>query len=431
MFSLGRLNLHPDPERINLLLNQASPIILTSLVSLVIFHGYLLIQQSDGGSDLAAADIPKSLMLLSGQNPYSTQPWASPYPPLLLLTISGIIRFTGLFAAQSSVDLISQQLRLVGLFADAIVALMIYLTIRARTSNALESLIPASLFLALPAISTSPLYFFHSDTFGYPILALAALALVKHRYFTGTTLLATASIFKVHPILALPLVMIWLVRTQGLNKTLPSLATTTAIAAVGLILPLTIPGYQQSVLGFNLTNQGNGATLTTVSLLNTILPQTLQFAPTELFTNQIWIAATAALYTIMIGTVWTKARNLSLIDVVLLGLVAWLIPLKIVYAHYIVWAIIPFLMRARLKQTIVITGLVQLADTLAYWSSTPSSSPIPAIVGSYGPVLTSAVIRIIGATALVFVLNSLRRNPQGLPRNPALATRAVFSTIAT
>jgi hypothetical protein len=431
MFSLGRLNLRPDPERINLLLNQASPIILTSLVSLVIFHGYLLIQQSDGGSDLAAADIPKSLMLLSGQNPYSTQPWASPYPPLLLLTISGIIRFTGLFAAQSSVDLISQQLRLVGLFADAIVALMIYLTIRARNSNALESLIPASLFLALPAISTSPLYFFHSDTFGYPILALAALALVKHRYFTGTTLLATASIFKVHPILALPLVMIWIVRTQGLNKTLPSLATTTAIAAVGLILPLTIPGYQQSVLGFNLTNQGNGATLTTVSLLNTILPQTLQFAPTELFTNQIWIAATAALYTIMIGTVWTKARNLSLIDVVLLGLVAWLIPLKIVYAHYIVWAIIPFLMRARLKQTIVITGLVQLADTLAYWSSTPSSSPIPAIVASYGPVLTSAVIRIIGATALVFVLNSLRRNPQGLPRNPVLATRAVFSTIAT
>jgi hypothetical protein len=133
----------------------------------------------------------------------------------------------------------------------------------------------------------------------------------------------------------------------------------------------------------------------------------------------------------MLGAVWTKARNLSLIDVVLLGLAAWLIPLKIVYAHYIVWAVIPFLMRARLKQTIVITGLLQLADTLAYWSSTPSSSPIPAIVASYGPALTSAVIRIIGATALVFVLNSLRRNPQGLPRNPVLATRTVFSTIAT
>src|SRR5205807_2370920 len=88
MFSIGSLKLSRDPARINLLLNQASPIILTSLMSLVIFHGYLLIQQSNGGSDLVSADIPKSLILLNGQNPYSTQPWASPYPPLLLLTVS-------------------------------------------------------------------------------------------------------------------------------------------------------------------------------------------------------------------------------------------------------------------------------------------------------------------------------------------------------
>jgi len=431
MLSVGRLKLHPDPERINLLLNQASPVILTSLISLVIFHGYLLIQESNGGSDLVSADIPKSLMLLNGQNPYSTQPWASPYPPLLLVTVSGIIRLTGLFAAQPSLDLVSQHLRLVGLFADAIVALIIYLAIRARTGNALESLIPASLFLALPAISTSPLYFFHSDIFGYPILALAALALVKHRYFTGTTLLATATIFKIHPILALPLVMLWLVRTQGLRKTLPSLATTTAIATVGLILPLTIPGYQQSILGFNLTNLGNGATLTTVSLLNTILPQTFRFVPTEFFTNQIWISVTATLYMIVLGTVWTKARNLSLIDVVLLGLVAWLIPLKIVYAHYIVWAIIPFLMRARLKQTIMVAGLLQLADTLTYWSSSPSNSPLPAIVASYGPTLTGAVIRSIGVTVLVFVLNSVRKNPTSLPVDPALTTQTGLSTGAT
>src|SRR5437899_8500346 len=219
MLSLGRLRFHPDQARINFFLNQASPIILTSLMSLVIFHGYLLIQQSNGGTDLVSADIPKSLMLLNGQNPYSTQPWASPYPPLLLLTVSGIIRLTGLFASQSSLNLISQQIRLLGLFADAAVALIIYLSLRSRTSDALQALIPASLFLALPAISTSPLYFFHSDTFGYPILALAALTLAQNRYFTGTALLATAIIFKSHPVLPLPLVMIWLIRTQGLLKT--------------------------------------------------------------------------------------------------------------------------------------------------------------------------------------------------------------------
>src|SRR5437870_13155446 len=171
MLSLGRLRFHPDQARINMLLDQASPLVLTSLMSLVIVHGYLLIQQSNGGSDLVSADIPKSLILLNGQNPYSTQPWASPYPPLLLLTVSGIIRFTGLFASQPSLNLISQQIRLLGLFADAAVALIIYLSLRSRTNDALQAPIPASLFLALPAISTSPLYFFHSDTLPYPILA--------------------------------------------------------------------------------------------------------------------------------------------------------------------------------------------------------------------------------------------------------------------
>src|SRR2546427_11128772 len=190
MLSLGPLKFSRDPARINLLLNQASPVILTSLMSLVIFHGYLLIQQSNGGTDLVSADIPKSLMLLNGQNPYSIQPWASPYPPLLLLTVSGIIRLTGLFASQSSLELISQQIRLLGLFADAAVALIIYLSLRSRTSDALQALIPASLFLALPPISTSPLYFFHIDTFGYPILAVATLTFAKHRYLTGATLLA-------------------------------------------------------------------------------------------------------------------------------------------------------------------------------------------------------------------------------------------------
>src|SRR5438046_5113207 len=111
MLSLGRLRLQPDTERINLFLIQASPVILTSLISLVIFHGYLLIQQSNGGSDLVSADIPKSFMLLNGQNPYSTQPWASPYPPLLLLTVSGVIRISSRCPSQSPLTLLSHQTR--------------------------------------------------------------------------------------------------------------------------------------------------------------------------------------------------------------------------------------------------------------------------------------------------------------------------------
>jgi hypothetical protein len=428
MLSLGRLKLQPNTERINLLFNQASPVILTSLISLVIFHGYLLIQASDGGSDLVSADIPKSLMLLNGQNPYLTQPWASPYPPLLLLTVSGIIRLTGLFAVQSSLDLISRQLRLAGLFADIAVALIIYLAIRAMKGKALEALIPASLFLTIPAMSTSPLYFFHSDTFGYPILALSVLTLARRQYFIGTTLLATATVFKIHPVLALPLVMIWLIRKQGLRKNVISIASTTIITALGLVLPFRIPGYAQSVLGFNLSNAGNGQTFSTViNRVNTLLPQFLQISPSQYDYNLIWITATASLYTVMLGTVWMRARSMSPIDVALLGLLAWLIPLRIVYTHYLLWAVVPFLMRGNLKQTLVIVGLIQLADTLAYWTSTPGISPIPGVDIFSGPILTSTVMRLVGATALAFVLNSLRKNPTGFLLNPAATTQTVLS----
>src|SRR5207244_12259316 len=152
MFSIGSLKLSLDPARSNLLLSQASPIILSSLISLVIFHGYLLIQQSNGGSDLVSADIPKSLILLKGQDPYSTQPWASPYPPLLLLTVSGIIRLTGLFASHSSLDLISHQTSFPDLLADAALTLIVYPSPRAPPIHALQALTPARPSLAPPSL---------------------------------------------------------------------------------------------------------------------------------------------------------------------------------------------------------------------------------------------------------------------------------------
>ena len=429
MLPTGRLKLHFEADRFNLLLSQFSPVILTTLVSLVMFHGLLLIQQSDGGSDLISADIPKSLMLLSGQNPYSTEPWASPYPPLLLLTVAGIIRLTGLFAAQTSLELISQQLRITGLIADATVAVIIYLSIRTRTSNPLQALVPAGLFLTIPAVSTSTLYFFHSDAFGYPLLALSVLALAQKRFFIGTSLLATATIFKIHPILAIPLVMIWLVRNQGIRRSLSSIVSTTIILALGLVLPFTFPGYQQSLLGFNLSNAGNGQTLSTVvNSVNSFLPPFLQLSSSQFGYNLVWTTATATLYTIILGIVWTRGRTLTPIDVVLLGLLAWLIPLRIVYTHYLVWAIIPFLMRARLKQTILITGLLQFADTVAYWTAAPSTSPLPITGSIYGPILTSAIMRVVGATALVLVLYTLVRSSKVQLARSALTARNVIAT---
>src|SRR5213079_2728458 len=205
-----------------------------------------------------------------------------------------------LFNPQSSIDAISQNIRIAGLLADASVALLIYLYLRRKTTSTLTPLISASLFLTLPALSISPLYFFHSDTFGYPILAVSLVALAARRYLIGTSLLATATIFKIHPMLALPLIIVWQARNRGPLATIPSIISTGAILTVGLLLPLTIPGYAQSVLGFNLA-------------------------------NHVWIAVTLALLTIIVRTVWARATSLNTTDIILLGLLAWLIPLKIEY----------------------------------------------------------------------------------------------------
>lgn len=416
MLSLGQLRLHLDPAKTTHLLDQYSPIVLASLITLVLYHGVQLVQQSNGGSDLVGADIPKSLMLLNGQNPYSVQPWASPYPPLLLLTVSGIIRFTSLLTGQTTIDVLSQNIRTMGLFADATVALTIYLFIRYTTKSNFQALIPAALFLTLPALSTSPLYFFHSDTFGYPILAASLAMLATHRYLLGTSLLATATIYKIHPLLAVPLVLVWLTKTRGIRVSLPSITATTIILTIGLVLPFIVPGYQTAILGFNLSNAGNGTTLqATLGTLNNILPGQLQIPPSQYAANQIWITATLTLFTITLGTVWTKAKTLNPIDIVLLGLLAWLIPLRIEYTHYLAWAIIPVLMRGHIKQSILLLGLLQFADTVSYWTWWPNTSLIPNIDPVTGPILTSIIYRILGLTAIGLVLFSIRHKT-GLAR---------------
>ena len=409
MLSLDNLRLRFDPAETTRQLDQYSPIFLASLITIVLYHGFQLIQQSNGGSDIVGADIPKSLMLLNGQNPYSVQPWASPYPPLLLLTVSGIIRFTSLLTGQTTIDPVSQNLRIVGLFADTTVGLTIYLFIRQQTKSNFQAFIPAALFLTIPALSTSPLYFFHSDTFGYPILAVSLAALATRRYLVGASLLATATIFKIHPILAVPLVLVWLTKNHGIRAALPSITASTIILGLGLVLPFTIPGYQTALLSFNLSNAGNGTTLqATLGTLNSILPAQLQIPPSQYAANQIWITATLAFFTIILGTVWTKAKTLNPIDIVLLGLLAWLIPLRIEYTHYVAWAIIPVLMRGHIKQSILLLGLLQFADTVAYWTWWPNTSLIPNIDPVTGPILTSVIYRVLGLTALGLVLITIR-----------------------
>ncbi len=74
------------------LVEKYSPIILGALLAVTTFHKLTLILHTDGGGDLLGADIPKTMMLVAGQNPYASNPQASPYPPFLLGIAGTIIR---------------------------------------------------------------------------------------------------------------------------------------------------------------------------------------------------------------------------------------------------------------------------------------------------------------------------------------------------
>jgi hypothetical protein len=352
------------------------------------------------------SDIPKSIMLLHGQDPYSVRPWSAPYPPFLFVVVAAIIQVTSanLLQSPTAIAIIDQNVRVAGIFAGALVSITIFVSLRFRVGNNIAALIPASLFVTLPAISNTPLYWFHSDIFGYPILAAALLLLTLRHYFAGTTLLAVASIYKIHPILALPLILVWLARRDGFRQTLPIFVTSTTVVTLGLILPFIVPGYDQAIIGFNLANTGTGTnTFSILNLIYGILPSVGVNVPLTI-ANGVWIATATVLFLIVLRIVWQHADTIDPIQCVLLGIAVWLIPLKIIFTQYVVWAFIPIFMLGKLRQAILLAGLLQLADTMAYWSSFPVYSPVPALGTVYGFFITSSIYLVLSALALRMAL---------------------------
>jgi hypothetical protein len=279
--------------------------------------------------------------------------------------------------------------------------------------------------LALPSISLSPYYWFNSDVFGYPILAGSVLALILGRYFVGSVLLAIATIFKIHPILAIPLMLVWLVRRYGFQKSLPIVITTGSILSLGLVSPVILPGYLESVLGFNLSSGFGGGTssFTMMNLLYAVFPSFFHLSLPTIVENQVWLAATASLFVAALGIVWSRARELNPVDIVALGLLVWLIPLRQIYTHYLVWVVVPFLMRGRLRQTLIVGSLLELANTMSSWSWDLPPDPFPVLSTPYGFFATSLVYLCVSVTALVFIMREI-----GVRRQ--LAVRHVNSSMS-
>ncbi len=433
-----RARWHSSFAALNVLAATYSPLFLGSVIALTTFQKLILILHTDGGGDLLGADIPKSMMLIAGQNPYTSNPWASPYPPFLLAMVGSIIRVTSgsVTIAPDTIGLISRNVRMMGLVADVLVALLVFVTLRARRVSGLSALVPPVLFLALPSISLSPYYWFNSDVLGYPILAASVLALVVKRYFWGSVLLATATIFKIHPILAIPLVLVWLVKRRGIAKAFPTIITTVSILSFGLVLPAILPGYLESVLGFNLSSGFGGGTssFTMMNLLYAVFPSVLNLSLPTTVENQVWLGATAALFATALGIVWSRARELNPVDIVAIGLLVWLIPLRQIYTHYLVWAIVPLLMRGRLRQTLMVGSLLELANTMSSWSWNLPPDPFPILATPYGFFVTSLVYFSVSATSLVFILRELgarREAETKLPDSSVFLERYPIPTITS
>ncbi len=364
---------------------------------------------------MSYSDIPKSLMLLKGQDPYLVDAWSSPYPPFLLMVLGGImwVAAGGRVPSGSNVGLFSWEIRMAGLLADLSVAILIFLVLRLRGLSGLQVFVPVGVYLLLDPIALSPYLSFHADIFGYLILASSLLALVSNRLLTGTVLLAVSAVFKVHPILALLLLLFWMVKRYGIVRALPGLVSSGTILVLGLVLPFWIPGYADSFLGYNLsTGFGGGtASFSLMNLFYGVLPAAFGLAFPISTINMVWLTATAALFIFALGWIWTGAGDLGPVEVVLLGLLVWLLPLRQLYLWYVGWAVVPFLMMGRPVGSLVGGGLLELAYGMAGWSFNLPGNPFPMMASVYGFFLTSLVYAFFNILAMGLALKSSPSRP--------------------
>src|SRR3989441_2842009 len=120
--------LHRNYAEFDSFVDKYTAVILSGLLAATTFQKLSLILHTDGGGDLLGADIPKSMMLIAEQNPYISNPCASPYPPFLLALGGGIIRLTSgnTIRSPDTVGLISRNRRITSRVADAFGALLVF-----------------------------------------------------------------------------------------------------------------------------------------------------------------------------------------------------------------------------------------------------------------------------------------------------------------
>ncbi len=320
---------------------------------------------SNGGGDLLNADMVKLGMLLQGQNPYLGTTYLSPYPSLYLLTLAGIILVPSIILQTQNFTLAVWTLRIALVLGHVLLAGLVYLYLkRSNKPETINLVIPATI-LFLPSFTIVGEIFFHGDIFGVLLLASSLLAYQSKKQATGNFLLALSASFKLQTILCLPILTIYQYKQGTLNARntlslyLPFLLLT--------IVPLAIvPGYYNTVVGFNLNND-NYWGYSILNLLRHVPASLIGFQVTNDTINQVWIPLALISFTLALTFTWKRSNNLQPAGLVVLGVGAWLLPLRQLQLHYMLWLIIPLLFTGKLRQTIPILAIFEvLNDYTAY-----------------------------------------------------------------
>ena len=326
---------------------------------------------TNGGGDLQYAYVPTVMSILHGQNPYlSGQPWNTGYPPFFFLLLGGVA-LLGSLGGSMTLATVSWSLRIGLVIGHVVLGGLAYLTLRRMKIDILDRLAVPALIVLLPSFYQMGEVWFHADVFGLVLLVGAVYLLCTERWITGSLLLSLSAAFKIHPILALPLVAIWLFRKGRLSLTilgalfLPFLSLT--------VVPLqNLPGYYGSFVQQNISVRPSWS-FSPFILAYKVLPSLSNIEFSTMLVNQIWILLTIALFSFVLGFAWRNPNSLQAADIVCLGVAVWLIPLRQLFHYYAFWAIIPFMLRGNLKQmTLALLPFEAACDLAAYaWTVRP------------------------------------------------------------
>ncbi len=376
-------------------------------LSLTLFNGATVLGQVN---PFQSADLYKISLFSMGISPYSTEPWAAPYPPFYFILSSPLYILLTDYLRLSSSDVFTS-FRIVSTLLTCVCGFLIYETVKVEGGSAEKARSLASIFMLC---GLTALIYPVGDLPGLAMLSGGCLLLALRKTWLGVLLVSFAVAFKIHPILGAVLVLVSLYSldlarkrnaqrineiavTQNQVRSSPSDFSKSLVALASVIISLMIIPIliiQDSWSSFVLFNAQNIQHYT-FNVYAALLDIGYNFAPSSVnsFTIAVdtaWLAASAALALLLARLFLNERSSLrrnqgltgfELVDVLSLGILAWLLILKQTMPNYFLWALIPLLASGRTRSAVLVLageflgmvffGLAQAFATGLFSGQTP------------------------------------------------------------